>query len=195
MNHHQAVTRLFDYFYNKLYRTNYHLDLSRETQRKMVDNFVRLLGQQLNLPNVGVNHLVDYFAYNFHYWWSKKNLKRRITLGWIVGPVAYRRWVQRNVGVDFYTLQFLKEHSLDLQELRVELTGESSESERLSRSEELEKLRFVGEARFYHCALHTTLYHHLSSTCLGCTERVGCKTLLRNSNPKLYLTRGYGGSA
>lgn len=189
MTVHDQVKRLFDYFHNKVYRSHLDLNLSSELNRKMVDNFAKLVGSQLNLPNVGVSFLVDYFAFQFKYW-SDKTTQRKLTLNWVIGPKAFQRWWQRNPDGAYYVRRFVQEHGLDLDALRRELAPVPPE-EVLNSAEELEKVRFQDEARLYHCTQTTTGYYHRSMTCLGCSMRQPCKRHLFLINPTLYAKRGY----
>jgi len=189
MTVHEQVKRLYDYFFNKVYRSHVDLNLTSELNRKMIDNFAKVVGAQLNLPNVGINYLVEYFTFQFKYW-SDKTTARRLTLNWVIGRKALRRWRDHHPEVRYYVRRFVKEHGLDLDALRRELAPEP-EPTVLSAAEEVEKVRFAGPARLYHCTQTTTLYHHRSLTCLGCDQRVACKKLLRRTHPSLYSKRGY----
>jgi len=191
LDYHKAVVKSYNYFYNKIYKTNYRLDLSQAGQSKMVDSFVRLLASNFGLHSVGINTIVEAFSFSFAYWSTKKT-KRKISLGWIIGKKTVSRWLDRDEGVDYYTDKFLKEYSIDLDLLKQELAEEvPKEILALDPAEELEKQRFNGEAKLYNCFQHTTLYHHRSMLCLGCSIRTACKQLLKKTTPQLYIKRGY----
>ena len=190
MNYYKAVSRLFDYFYNKVYKSNFKLNLDQVGQRKMVDNFVKVLATQFNIQSVGINTLLEFFSFSFAYW-STKTTKRRISLGWIIGKKTFNRWIERKDGVDYYTDKFLLEYGVDLTLLRQELFEQETNDHGLDPAEELEKFRFEGEMKLYNCLQHTTLYHHRSLHCLHCCNRITCKRLLRNTLPQLYRRRGY----
>lgn len=189
--YYKAVAKLFDYFYNKLYRqASYKLDINQGYQKKMIDSFIILIGTQFQLPGVGVNYLIEYFCFSFHYWFNKST-SRKITLGWIIGQKTFKRWLDRSEGVDYYTAKFLKEHSIDIALVKQQLFELEDKRGQLDPSEELEKLRFDGEARLYHCFQHTTLYNHKSLNCIRCLQKTACKKLLKTTAPLIYKERGY----
>ncbi len=188
MTVHEQVKRLYDYFYNKTYRSHFDLNLGNDLNRKMIDNFAKAVGAQLNLPNVGVNHLIDYFCYQFKYW-GDKTTQREVSLNWIIGPKAFKRWKSRNKDVIYYVRKFVLEHDIDIDSLKRELSPEPPETT-LNTAEELEKVRFT-EGRLFHCLETTTLYHHRSATCLTCLERNLCKRMLKQKNLPLFTKRGY----
>lgn len=193
MNYHKAVVKLYDFYYNKIYKSNFQLDLDKNNQAKVVDSFVKLMSQQFGLQSVGINVLLDFFNYSFHFWSTKKTA-RRISLNWIIGKKTFKRFLEKKDGENYYIDKWLLENNVDLNSLRqqlYELEHKELTSQGLDTAEELEKLRFDGEARLYNCLQHTTLYNHRSLHCLGCTNRTICKGLLRTTAPQVYRRRGY----
>jgi len=191
MTYDKAVEKLYNYFYNKIYRTSFKLDLSINNQKKIVDNFVNLIAKQLQLPDVPVNYLIEYFCYSFHYH-STKETKRRISLNWIIGKKTFARWLERKDGVEYYTDKWILEHGLDLDRLRQELFEQETEDRALDVSEEIEKLRFDDlDARLFNCVKNTTMYNHRSLNCLSCKNKIVCKSMLKSLSPQLYRKRGY----
>lgn len=192
MNYHNAVVRLYEHFYNKKYKSHFKVDLDKAGQRKLVDNFIKLLAQQFGIHSVGYNMICDAISYSFSYW-SSKNTKRTISLNWIIGKKTITRWLERKEGTDYYTEQFLFENSIDLSSLKQQLAEQDVQEDKpiLDPSEELEKARFTGQAQLYHCSQFTTLYHHKSIICLKCGNRAACKKLLKDTKPRLFSKRGY----
>lgn len=191
LDYHRTIAQLFDYFYAKKYRAQRHfkLDLDRNKHRAKIDGFVQLLANHFQLPSIGVNYLLDYFAYAFAYWHTKET-KRTITLNWIIGKKTFNRWLTRKEGTDYWTEQFLLEFGIDFNAIRHRL-AEPDLLSATDQAEELEKTRFKGDAQLYHCLLHTTLYNHKSVHCIVCPTRVMCKKLLQIHSPRLYTARGY----
>ncbi len=186
----KTVCKLFDHFYQKIYKNNYKLDLSINNQLKQVNNFVDLLIQQFGLNAVGTNLILDYICFSFHYWHSK-NTKRNISLNWIIGKKTFKRWVDRKSGNNYYTQQWLNEMGINLDYLRQEIFEQELQHKGLDPAEEIEKLRFHGDARLAHCIQFTTMYHHKSINCLGCESKSTCKKLLSINRPQLFKARGY----
>lgn len=187
----KVVSQLFDHFYNKIYRTQFHLDLEINNHRKVIDSFIKLLKKEYDLSSIGNNYLIEFFSFSFSYWSTKKT-KRKITLNWIIGKKTFKRWLERKEGTDHYTSKFIKEYDIDVDRLRQELQAKPHlDQQQLSTSEEVEKLRFQGDARLYNCLQTTTLYNHRSINCLSCCNKTVCKTLLKNTRPNLYIQRGY----
>ncbi len=192
MNHERVVTKLFNYFYNKIYKgANFKLDLSINNQGKQVSNFLKLLSRHYaGLDSVGINFMIDYFAFAFCSY-SDKKLKRYISLNWIIGKKTFQKFAEQKSGQKYYTDKFLNEYDINLDDLRAQVREEMPDDTTLNRAEENEKLRFSGDARLYHCLNTTTLYNHRSVNCLACENKLTCKRLLSELNPKLYKKRGY----
>lgn len=186
-----VVKRLFEHFYNKLYKSNHKIDLSVARNKTLITNFIDLLIKQYTLEAIGSQFLFNYIAYSFEQY-ANKNLKRRISLNWIVGRKMFSKWLNRRDSWDYYVDKFLREHSVDLQ--LIDLVNEEKKDPLATyRSEELEKSRLPdSEARVYNCLQTTTLYNHRSLICITCHQRSFCKQLLNKVNPKLYASRGYG---
>lgn len=190
MDYHKTVTKLFDHFYNKIYKANFQLDLSIGKQQKQVDNFIKLLARHYQFDSVGVNLLVEYFAFSFCYW-STKITKRKITLGWIVGKKMFAKWLDKSEHSKYFYDKFLVEYDVNLDQLKQQLIEEQIIDDGLDVAEEIEKRRFNDEARLYNCMMHTTLYNHKSKTCISCLHKTHCKIVLKVQLPTVYKNRGY----
>lgn len=188
------VVKLFEFFYNKLYKTNFKLDLSLNNQAKIVRNFIDLLAKQYTYDTVGINFLIDYFSFGFHYFYTKK-LKRNISLNWIVGKKLFTKYIERKEGTDYYTSEFLREYQINIDDLRSALieVPPNVGYDKVDDSEEMIKSSIAdGAARLYSCMIGTTMFHHRSITCVMCKQKTTCKDLLQKINPSLYRNRGYG---
>lgn len=184
------VCKSFDFFYQKIYKTHFKLDLSVNNQKKQVENFINLIAGHYQLPSVGINFIVDYFFFSFAHWSCMKT-KRPITLNWIIGKKMFNRWLNRKDGSDYYARKFLKEYDIDLMQIKQTIAEGETEDQELSVAEEIEKQRLTGQARLLNCLHNTTLYHHKSKNCVTCICRKSCKELLHQSNPALFHKRGY----
>lgn len=192
MDYHEKVCKIFDVFYQKVFKTaNFNLDLSRNKQRKQVDNFIKLISKNYYLPSIGTNFFISYFCFQFEYWENKKT-KRNVSLGWIIGKKAFKRWIDRSESSEYFSNKFLLEYAIDLNALRIDLhEDELVKNEVLDNCEEIEKIRFTGEARLFNCLHHTTMFNHRSGTCLSCPQSRDCKILLKAKYPFTYKKRGY----
>lgn len=189
MDLHKKVPVLFDYFYRKIYKTaGFKLDVSGRNG-KYVDSFVQLLSKQYRIESIGINFLVDYFAFAFEYW-SNKKTKRHITLGWIIGKKTFQRWLVKSDNYKYFVNKFLQDYDVILSVLMTDLIDEEL-IRGLDPAEEKEKLRFTGAARLYNCWHYTTLYNHRSGTCMICPLKIDCKKLLKLKFPNSYKKRGY----
>jgi len=186
----RAIRKLYNFFYYKIYRKNFDLDLSIGKQRQMVESFCKLLAQQFPHGDVGNEFLISYFCWAF-FSWKDRITKRPISLGWIIGKKMFAKWKEKNEGIDYHMHKWLKENDIILDNLRADLHEDEVLIERLDQAEELEKLRFHGEARLYNCLMHTTLYNHRSINCIGCENRSVCKGLLAKQYPNIFKKRGY----
>lgn len=188
------VVKLFEHFYNKVYRTNFKLDLSLNNQAKVIENFLKLVSQYYMIDSVGVNFMIDYFASAFHYF-STKKLKRNVSLNWIVGRKFFKRYLERKEGQDYYTGEWLRENQINLDQLRASLMKieEGLDYLKLDKVEELSKGKKADtSARLYNCMTSTTMYNHRSPICLTCHQRVSCKEIMERLLPVVHRERGYG---
>lgn len=195
MDYEKVISLLFDYFYNKIYKTNFRLDLSFNNQQKIVSNFVDLLARQYSLDSLNVNFFITYMAWAFSQY-SDKELKRRISLNWIIGKKLLQRWLEKKDSWDYYTSNFLREYDINIDTLRSSLVEEEQENEvdylKIHNSEEIIKSQLPDtEARIYNCLNGTTLYNHRSLNCVICHQRGGCKQLLKKIYPEIAKKRGY----
>jgi hypothetical protein len=191
MDYHDTVSKIFDYFNYKRYKNaNYKLDLSRNKQHKQVDNFIQLFSKHYPLPSIGINLLVDYFSFAFEYW-SNKETKRNVSLGWIIGKKTFQRWLEHSDHSAYFNRKFFLEYDINIDQLKQDLFASETVLPDLDHVEELEKQRHDGVARFYHCVQYTTLYNHRSGICLLCSQRTDCKILLKTKYPITYKKRGY----
>jgi hypothetical protein len=190
MTHHKIVAQAFDYFYSKVYRgKHFRLDLTNQRHLTQIDNFAKMIARHFQLPEIGINSLLTYLSFAFSYWHDKKT-KRDISLGWIIGKKTFTRWIERKDGSDFYTEKFLREYGVDISLIHQQL-AESQVTQDIDAAEEIEKERFEGSARLYHCIQTTTLYHHKSEICLLCCNKVSCKKFLKRVSFSTYRNRGY----
>jgi hypothetical protein len=190
MNLTKQITILFDYFYNKVYKANFKLDLSKNNQMKMVDNFIALLAKQYGIDCINATFLIEYFLHSFSYF-TQLDTKRNISLGWIIGKKMVKRFEEKNKHASFFSRNFANEYNINILQLQQQLFEEENEEIGLSTHEELEKQRFYGVAKLYNCLQNTTMYNHKSKICMVCDQRSDCKNLLLKKNPKLYTKRGY----
>lgn len=188
-----TTVRLFEYFYSKLYKTSYKVNLELQNQKKLLKNFTKALYKQYIPGTLGMNFFIDYFSFSFAYFFQKK-IHRPISLNWIASKRLLKRYIERPDGTDYHTKQFLREHNINLSELRSSLVDDfAADYLHTDRDEESRKGRIADtDARLYYCLTDTTMYNHRSVICLSCSQRVTCKRLLMHSNPSLYKKRGYG---
>lgn len=189
------VKLLFEYFYLHIYRTAYNFDLDQIQNIKFVSSFESGLKKIISPEIIGVNFLIEYFAFAFYYY-NEKELRRDIVPNWIIGKKMIKRFFERESGWDYYTSEFLREYNINVDEIKIRLHQISEEKEKnywtISVSEEREKSRVSDtEARVYNCLKTTTLFNHRSVVCRTCNQKSFCRLLLKKVNPSLYDKRGY----
>lgn len=183
----EIVACLFDYFYYKLYKYPYKLDL--ETNDVNLSNYLIRLSKHYSIHSLGISFFYSYFCFAFEYW-SKKTTKRKITLGWIIGKKMIGRWVCRPDSSKYFVDKFIKEYDIDINHVIENLIDDGEQG--LDPAEEIEKTRH-SQAQLLHCIHFTTLYNHRSKHCISCKEKVICKRLLKSLYPQTYKNRGYEG--
>jgi len=199
MSRELIVKQLFEHFYNKVYKgSSFVVDLDKQQARKLISNFLALLYKQVVPEAVGINLLIDYYTFAFEQYVGK-NLKRNISLNWIIGKKMVTRWFDRQDSWRYYSDNFLREYQINTDELRsllIEQHQPESSSLQIFQSEELEKKRYPdAHGRLFNCATYTTMFNHRSAICTRCGQRDACKQTLSKLNPKLYSNRGYAKTA
>jgi len=193
MTQRKMIAHIFDYFYNRIYKTTFKLDESVNNQGKLIDNFLKLLSVYYpGTEGLGSSFFIQYFSWCFAQRVSQIT-QRKISLNWIIGKKMFNNFVNRNTDGDYYVDNFLREYDIIIDDLKSELHEEELINNKLDPAEENEKLRFYGEARLFNCLINTTLYNHRSVNCISCEMKKECKTLLQKKFPKTYKKRGYEG--
>lgn len=186
----EKIVIIFEHFYNKFYKQSFKLDLKKNRQEIVLDTFLHLLSTNFNIASLNSNFLITYMSYSFSKF-SNLDLKRNISFSWIVGKKMLNRFLSRNEQEQYFSDQFLKEYSIDVNQLKAKLAEKEISVNVLDHAEETEKLRFYGEAKLYNCLQNTTLYNHRSVNCLGCDQKQFCKKLLKETYPRIFIKRGY----
>jgi len=192
----KQIKQLYEIFYSKACNESYSLDLSSERNKKFIENFFINLDSIVPSEAIGPNLLIDYFAFAFYYY-SSLEMKRNISLNWIIGKKMLKRFFEREEGWNFYVDNFLRENQINKDELRYKMLESVKDYHydylKISLAEEQEKSRCADTpARVYSCLETTTLYNHRSHICILCHQKPFCKQLLKKVNPLLYENRGYG---
>lgn len=187
-DHYQKFKRLFEFYYYKLYRKFPYYNT--EQNKIKVDNFLKQLSQKVDLSSIGNNWLIDYFSWSFSAR-SQQKTKREISFNWIVGKKMLDQWFQKTEEHSWQYQQFLKEYSINIEQLKSDLVESEKLSSKLDPLEEKEKGRLGGEPQLYNCLQFTTLYNSRSIICLTCSNKILCKKLLAEKYPKIYEKRGY----
>lgn len=154
-------------------------------EEAMIVNF---LARYRKIGNPLRDELSTFFLFQFNRWHDLKT-HRPITLGWIIGPKAIQRWLERSPGwtksiskrlVARYGVVFLTEADREVPRLMVGLSDR----------EEREKGRcYNTDLALTNCRTFTTLYHPESEWCEGCNYAKQCKKLQRKLYPKLHAAR------
>ncbi len=184
------IERLYNFFYSKFYKKPFKLDLKLNKNDLQIQNFISLLARHYQIDSIDINFLIKYLSWSFSRRFGQLT-RRDITLGWIIGPKAFRSWLEKKEEETYYVDQFVNNIGINVNELKMQL-HEPVELDGLDPAEELEKKRFEdADAQLYHCTQFTTLYNHRSKTCLLCENKSTCKRLLSARNPQLFNKRGY----
>jgi hypothetical protein len=189
---------LWEHLYRKVTkREKYRLDLRKNNQQALVDNFLKKLHKGPGLAAVGPQYLIQYFAFQFGYW-SDKNTENALSLAWIIGTKAWERWAHAQRDAPAYWAELSAEKmsaaGLPLAELGTifEQSSFAPPAVNIARgfeSEEAEKrLYYNTEHGLFHCLTSTTLYVSCA-TCIGCIHRIECRQLLAKKYPSLHAKR------
>lgn len=183
------VKTLFSFFYLKFY--GYQPSFSQK-EGKMIDNFLIRLGELYGIEGLGVNFFIDYCSFAWNYWLGNTNKgspKRKVKVGWIVGPKMIDRWLEkRDHYSNSYEYRLYSKLNTNRSKIRSELESIFASSEergsQLSIVEENEKTRFKNYplAQLYHCFQTTSLFNSRSVHCLVCKEKKKCKDILNGIN-------------
>lgn len=156
----------------------------------MIDNYLIRLDKIYGVDGLGVNFFIDYMSYAWNFYLGNTTNgkpKRKVTLGWIVGPKMLDRWINKKENYDSsYEYRLYRKLNTNRSKVRSELEFQFSESDGngISISEENEKKRFGDSlAQLYHCMQFTTLFNPKSVNCMVCKQKVKCKQIKNGVNP------------
>jgi hypothetical protein len=194
----KQVVLLWEHLYRRVTkRDKYRLDLRKNNQQALLDNFIKKLHKGPGLAAAGPHYLTRYFAYQFGYW-SDKNTENSLSLAWIIGTKAWERWAHAQREAPGY-FDKLSEEKMSAAGLPVADLGAIFEQSSFAvpaadvvkgfESEEVEKrLYYNTENGLFHCLATTTLYV-ACATCIGCIHRIECRLLLEKKYPLLHAKR------
>jgi hypothetical protein len=177
------VGYLYEYFYRELTSYKHYTFNPSEREIKQIQNFILILHKkhQYNIFSLGINWMIDYFAFQFEYW-SKLTTRfdGKIMLNWIVGKKAIERWEGRNKDHwKYFIEEFLSAKKIDKNNL---INAFSRPAEGLylqnRRVEDIERSRFYNTPRgLLNCIEKTTRFSQRSSFCITCNYKIDCKKI------------------
>lgn len=177
---HEIIGKLFNICYRAFYKdSKLFCDINSAINKKTIANFIILLQKkEYDLSSIGEDWLRHYFRYQFSYWLDK-DIKRKITIQWILGKKAFDRydsidnWQQVNYHIDKNTAFIVFE---DIEQVD-------------DKYEDIERKRYFNkDIGLLWCIDFTTLYKN-GPICLRCKFRKECKELLISNYPKIAKTR------
>jgi hypothetical protein len=194
----KQVVLLWEHLYRKVTaRAKYRLDLRKNNQQALLDNFIKRIHKGPGLAAAGPNFLTRYFAFQFAYW-SDKNTENSLSLAWVIGTKAWERWqhAQRDNAKYWERLSAEKMQAagLPISELTTIFEQSSFAPPKvdpvrgLAVEETDKRLYYNTEAGLFHCLATTTLFT-ACATCIGCIHRLECKRLLASKYPILHAKR------
>lgn len=185
------IERLYEHFYRKIYSNPNYIYLPSDRGEKYISSFIELLDKKYKIQSIGREFLIKYFLFQFNYWYELdiNSFNKRVNIQYIIGKKAFKRWIDRDVSYDWSILQSFVIPTLNIQSIPLPKLYEKV-YERLSKSEEVEKKRWINTTRgFLNCIENTTLYKKNSGECLVCKFKVECKKILRRNYPIIYKNR------
>jgi|SRR5690606_6231326 len=181
---HDLIGKLFNTCYNAFYNDcKTFCDVNSVTNRKTVDNFLKRLKKAYNINSIGEQWLRHYFRFQFAYWLDKENVKRKISLQWILGKKAFDRYQKYMTGDNVDKINYYIEKNTSFIIFDDEKSTENNDYEDQHRAKYLNK-----DIGLLWCIHHTSLYKK-SPICFRCKFRNECKELLKINYPLLYKKR------
>jgi len=171
--------------------------------RVTLEKFLNYIDEKYRMESVGVDFLINFMELQFQFYY-KRELKYGISsigFNWIIGKRAIGRY-EKIKNIDFKTgwsrhsRKIRKDINLKiLHKYNKKTHGDQqkiTEFLKYNEIEEIEKKRFYNvEEGFVWCVTNTTLYNHISNSCLFCKFKQNCKETLKINYPNLYKKRGY----
>lgn len=138
----------------------------------LLTNFQNTLIERYgSLSPIGKNWMFDYLTFQWAYW-VNKNIKRRVQPGWVFGPKALRRWLDKTDNYLYHNKKFLLSIGMskteDLSDYTPDMRPDTTEAD---------KMRHSGPQRLYHCLIMKNRFTYKSGACISCKEKVVCKSL------------------
>lgn len=185
----EDVIRYYEDFYRKKYGNEKYKFVPTEKASKTIQNFLSVLDKKYHLVTLGEKFLTRYF--NFHILrvkdqvivrFSSSKAPGRIQIYDFVGKKAIEYWENRDIDFDY----LIEQSTISNKRERVQV------KEVYSRSEEIERQRFLNEDRGQlNCLEKTTLFNHKSTNCVVCRFKTDCKKLLEINYNQIFKDRGY----
>lgn len=145
------------------------------------------------IEDLSPEFLYYYFSFQFDYW-DNKQTTNEMSITWIIGPKAFKRWEDKNDKWKYfvsqglwrnekYNLNFFHFKKLFQKMPEVDYVG-------LKEKEEFQKaLYFNQEVGFKNCCNNTTLINPNSSVCQACNFKTQCLKLLKFNYPTIHKMR------
>jgi len=187
------IIALYELFYRRLYNNESYIYSASESAHKQIDKFLLTLDKKYTLESIGDQFIVTYFTFQFAYW-SELDISAysgRVVMAYIIGPKAFKRWLDRNTDFDYtFTSTLIEKTKVPRGEALNLIKEVREERHDLLKHEELEKARFTNtERQLTHCLENTTLYSSRSVHCLSCKEKTTCKDILEKRYPQIFHHR------
>lgn len=144
-------------------------------EEKVFTSFISHLKKVNLFESIGQEWVGNYVGYAFLLRKEQKTLGAgNIPVNWIFTRSQLKRYEERNLGVDYYIQEMMREYEIKLP-VKVDVPDKSW-------VEELERSRFLNkEVGLLHCLENTSGYRKKSSNCLMCRCKKECEEITRRN--------------
>jgi hypothetical protein len=190
----EVIEGFYQYFYNQKYSGKQQPFKRTDKTEKVCESFIKILDKNYSIHSIGLSFLWDYFIFQFNYWdeLTVTAFNDKITIAYIVGEKAFKRWQTRNKEYDWQIEKsaVIAKYALNKGILLSKFYVKPNEQKStFSSSKQIRKQFLNTEKGLLMCTEFTTLYDPKDTSCILCHNKKECKELLRCNYPLLYRNR------
>lgn len=199
MNLYKDVRLLYENLYKQCTQNKNYVYKSVDRDRKLILKFIVWIIKKYGKDKITNDLLIQYFEFQFSYYRGviTPSGKNSIMMNWIVGPMAIKRWEERNIKENHVVRWRVQRDNIKLSisdEVKKKKVNKAllfRYLKQINPIEEQEKLRYLNKRIGYiHCRDFTTLYNPNSEICnKKCAYKEQCIKRLKKNFPKLYKLR------
>jgi len=175
----------YQYFNGKHYNTKF---TPTESSKKIGEKFILLCDKKLK-GTLKVGFLYKYLLFQFSYWNSCtiEQYNKRVNYSFIYGEKAFKRYLERNISMDFllHSVDFLYLQQLKISEREFKQLFKTKlvrQTKRVPYNNPIRKIRLNTDLGLFTCSSNYLFFTELDESCKVCIFKEDCLTLKKENN-------------